>query len=349
MLPQEILEDVQAELLNWRGLGMSVMEIGHRTPEFMQLLAEAKVLLRQLLQIPDTYEVLFLGGAARTQFGMVPLNFLAPGETAGYFVTGIWSAMAYQEASRIKNAYCIASSQSQGYIKVPSPREYQFQDNSAYLYFTPNETINGVRCDFTSPDPQVPLVADMTSCLLAEPIQVSNYGLIFAGAQKNIANSGLTLVIVKKDWLSKINSEQLPSMLDYRLQAEHHSLYATPPTFNCYMALKMFQWVKKQGGVDAMYKKNQWKARQLYDFIDASNFYYCPVDKADRSLFNVCFRTEDPKLEPLFLEAAKEHGLLALKGHREVGGLRASLYNAMPLEGVEKLLSFMDDFARRRG
>lgn len=346
MLPLEVLQDAQNELLTWQNTGMSVLEIGHRTDSFMQLMDDAEQSLRNLLKIPDTFYVLFLGGAARLQFGMIPLNFIKPGQTAGYLVTGLWSYLAYEEARRVKSAYCIASGERDSFLSVPPESDRIYQDNSAYLYYTPNETVNGLRCVNPPKYANIPLMADMTSCLLSEPLDVTEFGLIFAGAQKNIANAGLTVVIVRKDLVSKIIDESITTMLDYRTHANHHSLYATPPTFNCYLALKMFRWIEKQGGITCLYAKNIAKAKALYDFIDASSFYQCHVAVQDRSLLNVCFTLSNPSLEHLFIEDAEKIGLLALKGHRTVGGLRASLYNSMPAEGVAQLITFMEDFAR---
>lgn len=346
MLPLEVLQDAQNELLNWQNTGMSILEIGHRTDTFMQLMDDAEQSLRNLLNIPDTYHVLFLGGAARLQFGMIPHNFIKSGQTAGYLVTGLWSHLAYEEARRLKNAYCIASGEQTAFHSVPPVSDWHYQDNSAYLYYTPNETVNGLRCVNLPKHANIPLMADMTSCLLSEPLDVTNFGLIFAGAQKNIANAGLTIVIVRKDLVTAINDESITTMLDYRVHANNHSLYATPPTFNCYLALKMFRWIEKQGGVNSLYKKNCDNARVLYDYIDASTFYQCQVAVKDRSLLNVCFSLANPALEPSFVEAANTIGLLALQGHRTVGGLRASMYNAMPAEGVARLIMFMEDFAR---
>lgn len=345
MLPLEVLQDAQDELLNWQDTGMSIMEIGHRTEEFMQLMKDAEQSLRTLLTIPDTYHVLFLGGAARLQFGMIPLNFIKKEQTAGYLITGIWSSLAYAEAKRIKNAYCIASGEHQSFRSVPAVTERFYQENSAYLYYTPNETINGVRCAIPPTSNNIPLIADMTSCLLAEPVNVTDFGLIFAGAQKNIANAGLTIVIVRNDLVAKIDDETITTMLDYRTHSSHKSLYATPPTFNCYIALKMFKWIESHGGVAGLYQQNVTKSKMLYDFIDASSFYKSHVATNDRSLLNICFTLANPALENLFLEKAKSSGLLALKGHRTVGGLRASLYNSMPVEGVTQLITFMEDFA----
>lgn len=336
MLPESILRDAQEELLDWQHLGMSVLEIGHRSLPFTNLMQETQRLLRELLAIPDNYHVLFLSGVARAQFAMIPMNFLAEGEEAGYLVSGIWSNLAYEEAARLKKAYSIANTEE----KLVKPK-------SRYFYYTPNETINGIRIEKPSQLSGAPLIADMTSCLLTEPINVADYGMIFAGAQKNIANAGLTLVILSDELLASISNEKIPTMFDYRTHSRTNSTYATLPTFNCYLAYKMFCWVKEQGGVEALYKLNCQKAELLYDCIDNSNIYHSHLSKEVRSLVNICFTLTDSKLEELFLENAKERNLLALKGHRSVGGLRASIYNAMPLEGVEQLVEFMNDFARK--
>ena len=349
MLSRAVLEQAQEELLDWQDTGMSVMEIGHRTDEFKALLLSAENALRTLLNIPDAWQVLFLAGAARTQFAMIPMNFIRQGQSAGYLVTGVWSSLAFEEAKRLKNAYCIASSEKQSWLSVPPESDWMISDESAYMYYTPNETINGIRCGTRPKKTGVPLVADMTSCLLTEPIDVTDYDLIFAGAQKNIANAGLTVVIVRKSWLETIQDDSLPTMLDYRTHASSHSLYATPPTFNCYIALHMFQWMLSQGGVAGLYEKNRQKANLLYECIDASSLYQCLVAPEDRSLVNVCFKLPTPGLEDLFIEKAKSRGLLALRGHRLTGGLRASMYNSMPLEGVLQLISFMREFEKTGG
>jgi phosphoserine aminotransferase len=348
MLPVEILEEAQAELLNWQGMGLSILELGHRTEAFIALLDDTEQLLRSLLAIPAHYEVLFLGGSARIQFGMIPLNFLHPGETAGYLVTGLWSALAFEEAKRLMSAYCIASGEADKFQSVPPVQDWVIQDNATYLYFTPNETVHGVRTEFPAVFQGLSCIADMTSCLLTEPITITDYQLIFAGAQKNIANAGLTLVIVNKDWLARIDNTQLPLMLDYRTHVKHRSLYATPPTFNCYLAHKMFQWVQRQGGIASMYHNNVLKAGKLYDYLDASSFYDASVEKSARSLVNVCFRTRDATQEARFLQEAQQNGLFALAGHRAAGGLRASLYNAMPMQGVDALIDFMQNFAHSK-
>jgi len=346
MLPEALLREVQSELLNWQGNGMSVMEIGHRTKEYTQLMQQSEALLRALLNIPDNYRVLFLGAPARQQFSMIAMNLLDQHKKGAYLVTGIWSALALVEAARLKQAYCIASSENKAFHSTPPVSDWRFQPDTAYLYYTPNETVNGVRCTTPPVHNDLPLVADMTSCLLTEAINVQDYGLIFAGAQKNIANAGLTLVIVRDDLLANLPEQTLPKTLDYRIQVAHNSLYCTPPTFNCYVAYKMFQWIERQGGVAAMEQINREKAARLYDFIDNSSLYSAPVAADVRSIVNVCFSLKNPALDAIFIEQAKNKGLFALQGHREVGGMRASLYNSMPTEGVNSLIEFMGDFAR---
>ncbi|MDX1838244.1 3-phosphoserine/phosphohydroxythreonine transaminase [Legionella taurinensis] len=346
MLPEPLLVEAQNEFLDWQGTGMSVMEAGHRTQEFDTLMKRAESNLRQLIGIPDNYHVLFMGGAARTQFAVIPMNFLGKKQFGGYLVTGIWSEFAFDEAKKLKAAYCVTSGKSEGFTTIPSADQWEIKKDSTYIYYTPNETVNGIRL----PDPPkthgIPLIADMTSCLLSEPIHVADYDLIFAGAQKNIANSGLTLVILSDRLLESINDPALPTMLDYRTYSESHSLYATPPTFNCYMADKMFQWILDEGGVEVLYQRNLEKAKRLYSYIDSSDFYQCKIDPPYRSIVNVCFSLAHSALEELFLTQAKTRGLLALKGHRFVGGLRASMYNSMPMAGVDALIQFMSDFAK---
>ena len=343
-LPEPVLLEAQRDLLNWQGLGVSVMEIGHRTAPFIALMEQLEADFRELLSIPHQYHVLFLGGAARTQFAMVPMNLLDHSYEAGYLISGLWSSLAFDEASKLKKAYCVASSKSEGYINVPDPLRWQIKDNTAYIYYVPNETINGVRFNETPKIDNIPLVADMTSCLLSEPLNVSDFGLIFAGAQKNISIAGLTIVIVRKDLLERSIEGPLATMMDYHTHITHRSLYATPPTFNCYIAAKMLAWIKSQGGVEALYHINCQKAQALYNYIDASDFYHCSVQKNSRSLVNVCFSIVKQELEPEFITRANCRGLYALQGHRTVGGLRASLYNAMPMAGVDALIAFMQEF-----
>lgn len=347
MLPTFVLESVQTELLNWEGQGLSILELGHRTPEFMALMQSIENDFRDLLHIPEDYCVLFLGGAARSQFGMIPFNWLQDGKKGAYLVSGFWSHLAYTEAVKIKPAYCVASSEKIGFRDIPARSEWQLQDNTAYLYYTANETIHGTYCKFPTPIPDhMPVVVDMTSCILSEPIAVNDYGLIFAGGQKNLTTAGLTVVILRKALLDSAKTDSLPTMLAYATHAKHHSLYATPPVFNCYLAGKMLQWIKAQGGVETLHRINRQKASLLYDYLDTSSFYRCHVANAVRSTTNVCFTIDPPHLEAMFVARANDCGLLGLQGHRVVGGLRASLYNAMPLEGVYALLNFMEDFAK---
>jgi phosphoserine aminotransferase len=346
MLPESLLEEVQGELLDWQQSGMSILEIGHRTSAFTRLMEETEESLRELLDIPSDYHVLFLTSVARMQFAMIPMNFLEAGEEAGYLITGLWSSLAYQEAQKLKQAYCLSNAEANGFSRVAAADEWELKEKTRYFYYTPNETVNGLRFPKFPALSKTPLIADMTSCLLTEPLNIRNYALIFAGAQKNIANAGLTIVIASDEFINSIRNENLPTLLDYRTYSKTRSTYATLPTFNCYLAGKMFQWIKQQGGVEHLFKQNCQKSALLYDCIDRSSFYHGQVDKAYRSLVNVCFRLEDPSLEDRFLEAAQARGLYSLKGHRAVGGLRASIYNAMPLAGVESLVEFMNDFAR---
>ncbi len=344
-LPLPILIEVQEELLNWQGLGMSVMEIGHRTRPIQHLMEELETEFREILSIPKQYHVIFLGGAARTQFAMIPMNLLSEQETAGYCISGLWSSMAYEEALKIKHAYVVASSEAQGFTHAPLCHSLEWANNTSYIYYVPNETVNGVRFSQPPKTKDIPLVADMTSCLLSEPINIEDYGLIFAGAQKNIAIAGLTMVIIRSDLINHSTHSHIPTMLDYKTHIEHHSVYATPPVFNCYIALKMMKWIKAQGGVNALYQMNLKKADALYQYIDSSPFYSCSVQKESRSLMNVCFTMKRQDLIETFITRAQQNGLSALQGHRTVGGLRASLYNAMPLEGVMTLIQFMQDFS----
>ncbi len=346
MMPEPVMRAAHEEWFDWQRQGMSVIELGHRTPAFMTMLADAETSLRQLLNIPENYHVLFVGGAARTHFAMVPMNLLSQHQSGGYFVTGIWSQMAFEEAKRLRSAYCIASA-AEEFICVPDPLQWQIQDNTTYVYYAENETVNGVR--FPEPPKlgqNLPLVVDMTSSLLSETLTVSDYGLIFAGSQKNIAPAGMTVVIVRADLLQHLPELPIPTMLDYRVHAKHHSLYATPPTFCCYMAYKMFQWLQSEGGIAVMQQRNLQKAAKLYDYIDTSPFYHCKVEKAYRSLMNVCFFLPSAELEATFVAQAEQAGLYALKGHKLVGGIRASIYNAMPMAGVDALLNFMTDFSK---
>lgn len=342
MLPEEILREAQQDLLNWNGQGVSILEVGHRTVSFMHLMKDTEERVRNILDIPSDYAVLFLGGSARLQFGAIPLNILQAGEKAAYIITGTWSKMAFSEAQKLmpNSTYCIASSEPLRFTDIPERLE-KIESQTRYVYFCPNETIHGVRYQPPKTFEELPWVADMTSCLFSEPIDIKRYGLIFAGAQKNIANAGMTLVIVRKDWLENPPVHLLPTMMDLRTHLAHDSLYATPPTFNCYLANLMMKWIEKQGGVRTLNIMNQHKARMLYDFLDDSNHYKAMVAHQARSIMNVCFTTGDEHKDAKLLEKADKNGLYGLKGHKVLGGLRASLYNAMPLAGVETLISFL--------
>ncbi len=342
MLPEEILLQAQQDLINWQGSGVSILEVGHRTEAFMALLSETELLVRKILNVPENYSVLFLGGSARLQFGAIPANILQSGEKAAHIITGTWSELACQEAKKLfpESTYGVGSSESCHFTDIPDNFE-NLQKNTKYLYFCPNETIHGVRFYPPPMMNEIPWVADMTSCLFSEPIDVSQYGLIFAGAQKNIANAGMTLVIVSNDWLEQAPNHTIPTMIDFRTHAKNKSLYATPPTFNCYLANLMMKWILKQGGLEALHGVNQQKAKNLYQFLEKSNAYHALVAPRARSLMNVCFSSGDSKKDELLIQKAEESGLYGLKGHRVLGGLRASLYNAMSLEGVERLIDFL--------
>ncbi|NBX84695.1 MAG: 3-phosphoserine/phosphohydroxythreonine transaminase [Gammaproteobacteria bacterium] len=342
VLPDEILTKAQQDLWTWKDTGVSILEIGHRTEVFMNLMQETETLIRKLLKITDDYAVLFLGGAARAQFAMVPMNILQPGKRAAHVVTGTWSQMAFDEAKRLypESTYCVASSESSAF-RLPVDTVESIQTDTQYLSFTPNETIHGNRYEPTAAYNHLPWVADMTSCILSEPINIQQYGLIFAGAQKNLANAGMTLVIVKKAWLEQSPMAILPTMFDYRVHEKHQSLYSTPPTFNCYLAYEMLKWVEAQGGVEEMKVLNQRKSDMLYDFLDSSSQFQAFVAPSIRSKMNVCFSTGNAEKDAALLKKADAKGLYGLKGHRVLGGLRASLYNAMPLQGVESLIDFL--------
>ncbi len=350
VLPQAVLQQAQTELPDWHGSGMSVMEMSHRGKEFMGIAANAEKDLRELMGIPTNYKVLFLQGGASQQFAMVPLNLLRGNLSADYVNTGEWSKKAISEAKKFSYVNVAANNADKNFTYVPAFDTWKLDKDAAYLHYTPNETIGGVEFNWLpKPPSDVPLVADMSSNILSRSVDVSKFGLIYAGAQKNIGPAGLTIVIVRDDLLGHAPSG-LPAMLDYKIHAENDSMYNTPPTYGIYMAGLVFQWLKKNGGIVAMEKTNIAKAKLLYGAIDASNgFYACPVNKADRSRMNVPFTLKDSALDSDFLKQADANGLLQLKGHRSVGGMRASIYNAMPLAGVQALVGFMNNFARDKG
>lgn len=345
-LPEAVLKQASEEMLDWQGRGLSVMEMSHRSSEMVSIAEQAEQDLRDLLGISDDYAVLFLQGGASTQFAAVPLNLAQAGDTVDYVNTGQWSKKAIKEAGRFANVNVAASSEADGFCSVPALDSWKLSDNAAYLHVTPNETIGGVEFPFI-PETNAPLVADMSSTILSRPLDVSRFGLIYAGAQKNIGPAGLTLVIVRRDLLGKARAE-CPAMLDYQVAADADSMYNTPPTYSWYLAGLVFQWLKAQGGLDAMAEINARKAKKLYDFIDASDFYANPVAVSDRSWMNVPFTLADSALDKAFLSGADEAGLLNLKGHRSVGGMRASIYNAVPEAAVDALIAYMSDFAKRQ-
>lgn len=347
-LPLEVLEQARQEMTDWRGCGMSVMELSHRSKEFIGIAEQAEADLRGLLKVPENYKVLFVQGGATSQFGAVPLNLAAADGKADYVVTGSWSKKALAEAQRLCDARAAASSADSSFTEIPDPKQWQLRSDAAYLHYTPNETIGGVEFHFIPESNGVPLVADMSSTILSRPLDVSRFGVIYAGAQKNIGPAGLTIVIVRDDLVDRAR-EATPQMLAYAPMAAAGSMLNTPPTYAWYMAGLVFRWLLQQGGLEGMARINREKAALLYKAIDDSAFYANPVREDCRSWMNVPFTLADADLDGTFLEEAKAAGLTNLKGHRSVGGMRASIYNAMPLGGVQALVDFMADFERRHG
>ncbi len=349
MMPVEVLRRAEQELCNWQGLGTSVMEISHRSKEFMQVAAEAEQDFRDLLKVPANYKVLFCHGGGRGQFAAVPLNLLGQHSSADYVDGGYWAASAIKEAHKYCQPNVIdAKTTVDGLRGIAPMASWKLSDNAAYLHYCPNETIDGTALNEEPDFGDQVVVADLSSAILSKPIDVSRYGVIYAGAQKNIGPAGLTLVIVREDLLGQA-SQQVPSVLDYNVLAESDSMFNTPPTFAWYLSGLVFKWLKEQGGVSELDKRNQAKADLLYSTIDNSDFYRNGVAVANRSRMNVPFQLADAALDKLFLEESLAAGLHALKGHRAVGGMRASIYNAMPLAGVKALTDFMIDFERRHG
>ncbi len=346
-LPEPVLEQAQAELLDWQGRGLSVMEMSHRSKEFIAIAEKAEADLRELLAVPDDYAVLFVQGGATAQFSAVPLNLLRGSAKADYLNTGQWSKKAIAEARRFCDVNVVASAENTNFSSIPEPSEWQTDNNAAYLHYTPNETIGGVEFHWL-PRVSTPLVADMSSTILSRPIDVSQFGLIYAGAQKNIGPAGLTLVIAKRELLGNAHS-LTPSTLNYQTIDDGKSMLNTPPTFAWYLAGLVFEWLKEGGGLEAQAHRNHQKATSLYGFIDGSDFYGNPVEPQSRSWMNVPFTLADAALDKTFLTEAEENDLLNLAGHRSVGGMRASLYNAVSMEAVEALMSFMRDFEQRHG
>lgn len=346
-MPESVLAQARDEMLDWQGRGLSVMEMSHRSDEMVGIATEAEQDLRELLGISDDYAVLFVQGGASSQFAAIPLNLMAEGQTADYINTGEWSKKAIKEAKRFGQVNVAASSEDTNFSTIPAFDRWQLTDNAAYVHYTPNETIGGVEF-FWTPEVAAPLVADMSSTILSRPIDVNKFGLIYAGAQKNIGPAGLTIVVVRKDLLGKAQSIT-PTMLNYQTAADNDSMYNTPPTMAWYLSGLVFKWLKKQGGLEAMEIINRRKAEKLYGYIDGSDFYSNPVEVASRSLMNIPFVLADAALDKAFLKGAEEAGLLNLKGHRSVGGMRASVYNAVPESAVDALIHYMKDFAQTKG
>ena len=348
-LPEEVLRQAQDEMLDWHGAGCSVMEMSHRGKEFTGIIEQAEADLRELMTIPAGYKVLFLQGGATQQFAQIPMNLLA-GRSADYIVTGVWSQKAFLEAQRIGSVRCAADTAASNFTRLPAAEDIKLDPFAAYLHLCTNETIHGVEISAERiADTGVPLVADMSSHILSRPVPVEKFGLIYAGAQKNIGPSGLALVIIRRELLG-MAPLTIPSVMDYAVMAENGSMLNTPPTYGIYIAGLVFKWLKRQGGLEGIAAVNAEKARILYAAIDGSGgFYVNPVDPDCRSLMNVPFTLADPRLDAAFLAESKVAGLVSLKGHKSVGGMRASIYNAVTLQGVQVLVDFMNDFARRNG
>lgn len=347
-LPVDVLKQAQEELLDWHGLGLSIMEMSHRSSEFVGVAEEAEQDLRDLMQIPDNYKVLFMQGGASSQFSMIPMNLLRGKKTADYINTGDWSKKAIKEASRYCEVNVVATSEEDNFTSAPRQEELKLNPDAAYLHYTPNETIRGVEFDYIPDTGDVPLVADLSSNILSRPIDVSRFGMIYAGAQKNIGPAGLTVVIIREDLLGDTLAGT-PSLYDYKMTADAGSMVNTPPTYGWYLAGLVFKWLKAQGGVAAITEINRRKAEKLYAVIDENPFYSNPVTHNARSWMNVPFILANADLDKHFLVEAEEKGLLNLPGHRSVGGMRASIYNAVPEAGVDALIAFMQDFSQRHG
>ena len=346
MLPAEVLARAGDEMLDWRGSGMGVMEMSHRGKEFIGIHAEAEKDLRELLAVPQSYKLLFLQGGATLQFAQVPMNLLRGKGKADYVLTGEWSKRAIKEAKGYCDVHIAASSEDRNFTYAP--KKFSVRKDTAYLHYCSNETIGGVEFHSVPYQGEVPVVADASSHFLSRPIEVAKFGLIYAGAQKNVGPAGVSIVIVREDLIGRA-AKGTPSVMDYKLQAEADSMLNTPPSYSIYIAGLVFKWLKQLGGVAEIERRNIRKAKLLYDFLDAGSFFGNPVAREDRSRMNVPFTLKDAKLDEIFLKGAAERGMVQLKGHRSVGGMRASIYNAMPLEGVQRLVGYMKEFEQRHG
>ena len=348
MLPHSVLQTAAAEMLDWHGSGMSVMEMSHRGKEFISIADEAQALLRELLAVPANYKVLFMQGGALAENAIVPMNMLRGKASADYIDTGEWSKKSIKEAKKYASVNIAASGKHGGYTAIPPRADWKLDPGAAYVHICSNETIGGVEYHFTPEVGDVPLVADMSSSILSRPVDVAKYGLIYGGAQKNIGPAGLTIVIVRDDLIGQA-LPITPSAFDYKTVADNESMYNTPPTYAIYIAGLVFLWLKAQGGLAAVAEHNAAKAALLYDFLDASAFFSSPVARDCRSLMNVPFKLKEPALDGAFLKGAEARGMVQLKGHRSVGGMRASIYNAMPLAGVQALVAYMKEFEAQHG
>ena len=345
MLPIEVIEDVAANLANYNGTGQSVMEMSHRSKEYQKIIDDAEMNLRKLMSIPDNYKVLFLQGGGTLQFSMVPINLLRNSKKADYIVTGQWADKAAKEAEKFGDIRVVASSKDATYTYIPKTTREDFRPDADYVYICTNNTIYGSHYPYIPDTGDIPLVADMSSSILSEEVDVCRYGLIWAGAQKNVAPAGVTIVIVREDLIG-FAPENTPVYLDYKIHADKGSMYNTPPCFSIYVAGEVFKYLLANGGVDAVHQADVRKATKLYDYLDASDFYKAPVNPEDRSLMNVVFVTGDEDLDKRFIAEAREEGLINLGGHRTLGGMRASLYNAVPEEAVDALIEFMEKFRK---
>ncbi len=346
VLPEEVLKEAAEEMLDYKGTGMSVMEMSHRSKAFQTIIEPAEQDLRDLLHIPDNYKVLFLQGGASLQFAMIPMNLMKH-KKANYIITGQWAKKAYQEAKKYGEAKAIASSEDKTYSYIPDCSDLPIDEDADYVYICENNTIYGTKFKTLPNTKGKTLVADVSSCFLSEPMDVTKYGVIYGGVQKNIGPAGVAIAIIREDLITEEVLPGTPTMLKYKIHADNDSLYNTPPCYGIYICGKVFQWLKNMGGLEVMKERNEKKAKLLYDFLDESELFRGTVEKKDRSLMNVPFVTGNEELDAKFVKEAKEAGLENLKGHRTVGGMRASIYNAMPLEGVEKLVEFMREFEKR--
>ena len=348
VLPEEVLKEAAAEMLDYRGTGMSVMEMSHRSKAYQQIIDEAEADLRELMNIPDNYKVLFLQGGAHLQFAMVPMN-LMKNKVADYIITGQWAKKAWKEAQKFGKANAIASSEDRTFSYIPDCSDLPISEDADYVYICENNTIYGTKFWELPNTKGKLLVSDVSSCFLSEPVDVTKYGIIYGGVQKNIGPAGVVIAIIREDLITEDVLPGTPTMLQYKTHADNGSMYNTPPAYGIYICGKVFKWLKKQGGLEAMKERNEKKAKILYDFLDQSKLFKGTVEKKDRSLMNVPFVTGDKELDAKFVKEAEAAGFVNLKGHRSVGGMRASIYNAMPIEGVEKLVEFMEKFEKENG